>query len=352
MSPLAGWALMLIIFPPCQPRSSRRASPRNNPPPFPERDSEPMEQRLRRTGRRESSSERRMERERYLSGDRLTSRAERQPPESLRAYLYEDPSIEAPWRDTGTTAEGRLTVRRQHILDRQRQQQLRVSNDSSNSLWDMSSDQPSRHLQRRFSREPPPHRTETLPSIASLTSAASLPPLRYLGNRRGWNNESPSFDASTHSGRQTPSSTLDRNRTLAGQRPVDQPSFEDLEQLDDANTHLRALLDYTNSNFMPPPRYPPSFHSTPRSDHNEDSRRVKRRKLDSERHGRGFQEFRYGKYGQVEPGQLRLEIETCDGGVYGNEQENPPESILRNDDSVYVCRFPTRCTVTLLLWHI
>lgn len=299
-----------------------------------------MEQRLRRTVRREASAERRAERERYLAGERLVSRAERETPESLRAYLYEDPLTESSQRDVGTTAEGRLTSRRQHLLDRQRQQN-RNSSDSANSTWNMSSDQPSRDLQRRFSREPPPRRSETLPSFASLTSAASLPPLRYLGNRRAWNNEPTSSGPSSHSARQRPERNLDRTRTLNEQRPANPPSFEDLEPLDDANTYLRALLDHTSSTVMPPPRYPTPYHNTPQHEHAEDTRRVKRRRLDSERHGTGFQGFRYGKYGQVEPGQLRLEIETCDGGVYGNEEENPPESILKNDDSVYVWKYPT-----------
>lgn len=298
-----------------------------------------MEQHLRRTVRRESSAERRAERERerYLVGERLVSRAERETPESLRAFLYEDPLVEPSQRDAGTTAEGRLISRRQHLLDRQRQQS-RDSIDSANSTWNMSSDQPSRDLQRRFSREPPPRRTETLPSFASLTSAASLPPLRYLGNRRGWNNVSSSSGPSGHSARQRAERILDRNRTLAEQRPANPPSLEDLEPLDDANTHLRALLEYTNSTVMP--SLSSSSYHTPQHDHTEDSRRVKRRKLDSERHGAGSQGFRYGRYGQVEPGQLRLEIETCDGGVYGNEEENPPESILKNDDSVYVGKCP------------
>lgn len=310
-----------------------------------------MEQHLRRTARREASAERRAVRERNLAGERMISRAERETAESLRAYLYEDPLIVSSQRDAGSTAESRLIARRQHLLERQRQQ-LRESNDSANPAWNMPSDQPSRDLQRRFSREPPPRRTETLPSFASLTSAASLPPLRYLGNRRGWNNASSPSGTSSHSARQRSEIGLDRNRPQTDHRPTNPPSFEDLEPLDDANTHLRALLEYTNNTVMPS-LSPSSYHSTPHHDHTEDSRRVKRRKLDSERHGAGSQGFRYGKYGQVEPGQLKLEIETCDGGVYGPEEDNPPESILKNDDSVYVGNCPTITSrqTSLGLWQ-
>lgn len=311
-----------------------------------------MEQRLRRAIRRESSAEQRTEREGHLSAERLGSRSERETPESLRAFLYEDPLIESSQRDAVSTAEGRLTARRQHLLERQRQLS-RNSSDSANSTRSMSSDQPSRDLQRRFSREPPPRHIETLPSFASLTSAASLPPLRYLGTRRGWNNDSNSSGPSGHLGRHRPDRISDRNRTSAEQRPAHTHSFEDLEPLDDANTHLRALLEFTNSTVMPPPRYESPFHSTSLHEHPEDSRRIKRRKLDSERHGTGSKNLCYGKYGQVEAGQLRLEIETCDGGVYGNEEENPPESILKNDDSVYVwkCLFvAVHCIHTFGHW--
>ncbi|KUI60084.1 hypothetical protein VP1G_07311 [Cytospora mali] len=123
-------------------------------------------------------------------------------------------------------------------------------------------------------------------------------------------------------------------------------SFEDLEDdLDDANSQLRALLDYTNATIMSP--LSPSTHShTVQQDQAEDSRRVKRRKLDSERTGSSPKGFRYGRFGQIEPGQLKMEIESCDGGIYADERINPPENILKDDNSVY-CTKRNRCNIVL-----
>lgn len=124
-------------------------------------------------------------------------------------------------------------------------------------------------------------------------------------------------------------------------------SFEDLEyDLDDANSQLRALLEYTNPTISSPLN---ASSNTRMSQHDqaEDSRRVKRRKLDTERVGSGSKGFRYGISGQVEPGQLRMEIESCDGGIFADDENNPPESILKLDDSVY-CTKRDSCNIVLM----
>lgn len=326
-------------------------------PPFPERDAEPRDQRPRRVVRRASPAERRAEIERFFSGEHLVPHAERETPESLRAYLYEDPLIEPPQR----AAEGSLRARRQYIPEHERQS--RESSDLADSPWNMASNQPSRDLQRRFSREPPPRRSEMLPSFATLTSAAALPPLRYLGSRRGSSNiSSPGGSSGRPTRLMRPERLLDRNRAPVEYRPPNPTSFEDLDPLDGTNSPLGALLDYRSNPIMSPLTPLSPSHNMPQHDQAEDNRRVKRRKLDSERPDSGFKVFRYGRFGQVEPGQLKMEIETCDGGVYGNEGENPPESILKNDDSVYVrplhcrsldgvislvsiCDFTIKCTI-------
>ena len=59
--------------------------------------------------------------------------------------------------------------------------------------------------------------------------------------------------------------------------------------------------------------------------------------------------FKYGKYGQVEPGQLRVEIASCDGGTYSDGAEpeaHSAENILRNDESVY-CTGGNQCNLVL-----
>lgn len=90
--------------------------------------------------------------------------------------------------------------------------------------------------------------------------------------------------------------------------------------------------------------------STHSQDQAEDSRRVKRRKLDSsDRLASSFKGFRYGHYGQVEPGPLTMEIVSCDGGMY-TEGSGPSsyaaENILKNDNSVY-CTKGSRCNIVL-----
>ncbi|KAL4928720.1 uncharacterized protein BDV17DRAFT_263371 [Aspergillus undulatus] len=84
----------------------------------------------------------------------------------------------------------------------------------------------------------------------------------------------------------------------------------------------------------------------PEHDH-VDRLRVKRRKLDSDDNREGFQTLRYGQYGQVVPGTLKMELASCDGGTYENVCETSgPENILCNDSSVY-CTKSDRCNLIL-----
>jgi hypothetical protein len=78
------------------------------------------------------------------------------------------------------------------------------------------------------------------------------------------------------------------------------------------------------------------------------NRRVKRRKLDSDSVEPEFTGFRYGRYGQVEPGRLKMEIVSCDGGIYQEHsgRDYAAENILRNDDTVY-CTKSNRCNLVL-----
>lgn len=215
------------------------------------------------------------------------------------------------------------------------------SQGDSGSPLSMSSSQ--RDLQRRFSREPAPRNSDMLPGFALV------PPLRSLGTPR-----SPTMSPGASSGRPSRSGRSGRSgrprpperyRT-SDNRPPNPTSFEDLEEdLDDANSQLRALLDYTNATIMSPISTSSNSHTT-QHDFVEDGCRVKRRKLNSERAGSGSKGFRYGRFGQIEPGQLKMEIESCDGGIYADERINPPENILKNDDSVY-CTKRNRCNIVL-----
>jgi hypothetical protein len=95
------------------------------------------------------------------------------------------------------------------------------------------------------------------------------------------------------------------------------------------------------------PRAPSAVSDTPNDvDMADANRRIKRRKLDTDRTTSSYKGFRYGRYGQVEPGQLNMEIVSCDGGLYSDEHSYPPENILKNDSSVY-CTKSNRCNIVL-----
>lgn len=220
----------------------------------------------------------------------------------------------------------------------------------------MSSNQPSRDLHRRFSREPAPRRLADtqLPSFASLTNpphssnpAHSLPPLRALNNRRSSTNlSSPGGSVARLPRPRASDRVAGRYQPERSSNPPTSSTFEGLEyDLEDANSQLRALLDYTTPTISSPLSPPTNTHTSHHAQ-TEDSRRVKRRRLDSERPGSGFKGFRYGRFGQVEQGQLKMEIETCDGGIFADDENNPPESILKNDESVY-CTKKDSCNIVL-----
>jgi hypothetical protein len=138
-------------------------------------------------------------------------------------------------------------------------------------------------------------------------------------------------------------------------RPLDSPSshhrrpnFDELDQtLDEANSQLRTLLDMTNHINLMTPYLRSTLSPTNRShDFPDDNLRSKRRKIDSNTLVPSFKGFRYGKYGQVEPGQLQMEIVSCDGGMFSNESSYAAENILKDDNSVY-CTKGNRCNIVL-----
>jgi hypothetical protein len=129
--------------------------------------------------------------------------------------------------------------------------------------------------------------------------------------------------------------------------PTTGSSAANLERLQDANSHLRTLLDFTDTSpilpTMPPRETSPPLRNL---DHHDEGRRVKRRRLDSDKTAQVYRGFRYGKYGQCEPGQLNMELVSCDGGMYSNQPEYAAENILKNDASVY-CTKGNRCNIVL-----
>ncbi|KAI5864648.1 hypothetical protein GGS23DRAFT_561213 [Durotheca rogersii] len=248
---------------------------------------------------------------------------------------------------------------------------------SLSSPWNTMPFESNSDAQRRFSREPLPSDTSPLYNIPP--SAPYLPPLRSLNTRRPSNMSSSGGLAGRHmraraSDRYSarprgPHESRNENteeasdawdqfqpaeRGLHGARRSATAQMTGLQSLDeerlreDTNSQLRALLDFTHSpshsysdlSFSSPPPPPPQ-------DPVEENRRVKRRKLDSDHLSSGFQGFRYGKYGQVKPGQLTMELVSCDGGIYSdNGQKYAAENILKNDHTVYCTEGP-RCNIVL-----
>lgn len=147
------------------------------------------------------------------------------------------------------------------------------------------------------------------------------------------------FSSSRRSSRLRPLDTTSHHR---------RPNLDELDQtLDEANSQLRTLLDMTNHINLMTPLLRTNFSPTIRAhDFPDDNLRSKRRKIDSNRLVPSFKGFRYGKYGQVEPGQLQMEIVSCDGGMFSNESSYAAENILKDDNSVY-CTKGNRCNIVL-----
>ena len=117
-------------------------------------------------------------------------------------------------------------------------------------------------------------------------------------------------------------------------------------RLAETSSDLRSLLDQPVS---------PNLQSSSTSRPSEDVAQrggTKRRKLNADAATSIAPRINYGYYGQVEPGQLKLEIASCDGGNYpdaeGLDRAYLAENVLQNDDSVY-CTKVGRCN--LLLRH-
>jgi hypothetical protein len=130
------------------------------------------------------------------------------------------------------------------------------------------------------------------------------------------------------------------------EQPMDSslPVFETTTE--SGRSVLRAFLDLTQPIS---PTLPDLFNSLNPQRHElpEDNRRVKRRKLDSNRLSSNFRGFQYGKYGQVEPGHLKMELVSCDGGIYSDDTTKySAENILKNDNTVYCTEGP-RCNIVL-----
>ena len=147
----------------------------------------------------------------------------------------------------------------------------------------------------------------------------------------------------THEGRAIRSLQDESRSVEEGSRRLTDIMNNGTRQLEHSVSSLRYLLDDTI-----PTLSSPTLEAQEYSGEAEHNRRVKRRKLDADKTDAEFRGFKYGKYGQVEPGKLKMEIVSCDGGMY---DEHPPgnyaaENVLKNDGTVY-CTKSNRCNLVL-----
>jgi hypothetical protein len=97
---------------------------------------------------------------------------------------------------------------------------------------------------------------------------------------------------------------------------------------------------------------PSNLSPAPSTSDRSDQPASKRRKLDNGTYDDEECTFSYGYHGQVVPGQLRLEIVTCDGGEYSDPHQpmhSYPQNVLKDDASVY-CTKSNKCN--LLFKHV
>ncbi|KAH6890507.1 hypothetical protein B0T10DRAFT_321521 [Thelonectria olida] len=141
-----------------------------------------------------------------------------------------------------------------------------------------------------------------------------------------------------------------RTERMRNQMDPPQPASFEFDQYltaEEEDSNVRLLLDLQNQISPDYPVQIPNFSPPLRPQEQPDTnRRHKRRKLDSDRLVPSFQGFRYGKYGQVEPGPLQMEIVSCDGGMFSNESSYSAENVLHDDLSVY-CTKGNRCNIVL-----
>ncbi|CAG7920118.1 unnamed protein product [Penicillium olsonii] len=91
-----------------------------------------------------------------------------------------------------------------------------------------------------------------------------------------------------------------------------------------------------------PSLMPPSSQSD-----RDDQGRQKRRKLDTDDNREAFRGFNYGLYGQVMPGELKMQIASCDGGNFDSHgASSRPENVLASNQSVYSTK-EDRCNLVL-----
>ena len=229
---------------------------------------------------------------------------------------------------------------------------------------------------RQRSREPnedfPALPTPRLPSLRSLAAgrardvASPASWARAQARYRGLASDEPirnlimgpddhqagEFQQVLHHAWGPPTSSRLNRPSMAASDPRMPTTLEDMgRSLNETDSEIRVLLEMSTSTSPLPSLTNPSpvnSFSSPRPPHDytQDHRRSKRRRLDEDRRLFSTKPFRYGTFGQVEPGQLLMHMVSCDGGMFLNEELYGAENILKDDGSVY-CTRGNRCNIVL-----
>jgi hypothetical protein len=145
--------------------------------------------------------------------------------------------------------------------------------------------------------------------------------------------------------------------TMGNVSEYEQQRNSSLEELEEAGQRL-AQISENLSQLMDPPPMDFGMFGRPSSSTARDftqgmdteastRRRHKRRKLDSDGPSPSLQGHKYGHYGQVVPGNLKMQIVSCDGGEYTNKDGFwGAKNLLRDDDDVY-CSEKNTCNLIL-----
>ncbi|KAG9234003.1 hypothetical protein BJ875DRAFT_28290 [Amylocarpus encephaloides] len=196
--------------------------------------------------------------------------------------------------------------------------------------------------QSERTERPPMSRERVAARLSELATSRRRP--RMMSSDRHPERQRALGDGSAAASRNLIHDAETRDRVV---RQMEEASNSSMQNTALENAHLelqelRARVDNSMASAYTSGIEYPSESSYPR---------VKRRKLDSDKMGSGFSGFSYGKYGQVEPGRLKMEIVSCDGGIFevqhgAHHEDYEPENVLLDDTSVY-CTKSNRCNLVL-----
>ncbi|KAL1642025.1 hypothetical protein SLS58_005613 [Diplodia intermedia] len=237
-----------------------------------------------------------------------------------------------------------LPARLQHIrqaLQREREQQ-RAENDVAAS---------ERRTRLADPSQPPmPRRNRRGPRGLSRTHGAFEDQPRRIRSPPRLEPSDPPTSAIRNRPHAEPSQRFSALRRARQQREQSSTPLSELTELERAGERL-AEISQSISQLIGPNNLSNAEllrleFGPPRDDASE-RRSFKRRKLDRD-DASAILSSRYGHFGQVVPGRLRMEIVSCDGGEYSDNSGDlhRVDNALKNDASVY-CTKKSHCNMIL-----